>query len=149
MKYYFYNNKTKIINNDMFYTVYAIDVKDNYIYIAENKCKTIARKRKDKLAGGYFTEKGKPYNFKTNYKVIKVPMNTKEYVDKKYNIIDNIIAFETGELSQDKILELFSQLIKNGMAWSLQGSYGRQAQSLIENSYISENGKILKTIREA
>ena len=39
-------------------------------------------------------------------------------------------------------LELFSHLIKNGMAWTLQGHYGRTASHLIDNDYINRDGKI-------
>jgi hypothetical protein len=61
-----------------------------------------------------------------------------------YQIVDNIIAYESGQLSQEGILELFAELIKSGKVWVLQGSYGRQAQTLIEGGYISDKGRILK-----
>jgi hypothetical protein len=64
----------------------------------------------------------------------------------KFNLVDYIISYEAGELRGDKILELFSHLIKTGKAWALQGSYGRQAQNLIDRGYLSVKGKILKTI---
>lgn len=63
----------------------------------------------------------------------------------KFNEVDYIIEFEQGTLRGDKVLKLFSHLIKTGKAWSLQGSYGRMAQSLIERGYLSIKGKILKT----
>jgi len=47
-------------------------------------------------------------------------------------IANQIIAYESGELSNDEIYELFQELIDTGMAWQLQGSYGRVAQGLIE-----------------
>ena len=65
---------------------------------------------------------------------------------KFYPLVDKIIAYEGGELSQEDTLELFSELIKNGMAWSLQGTYGRTAQALIKSGYISATGEILKEI---
>lgn len=58
--------------------------------------------------------------------------------------VDLIIAYESEELSDIDTLKLFSQLIKSGQAWSLQGHYGRTAKALIDNGYISEKGKILK-----
>jgi len=58
-------------------------------------------------------------------------------------LVDKIIAYETGELDGNEILELFAELIKSGMAWKLQGSYGRTAQLLIDNKLISELGEIL------
>jgi hypothetical protein len=45
---------------------------------------------------------------------------------------DFIMAYENGELSEDEIIEGFQALIDNGMAWSLQGHYGRTAKALIE-----------------
>jgi len=56
------------------------------------------------------------------------------------------MAFEDGELSDNEIIELFSELIKSGMAWQLQGFYGRFARDLIEQGYLSKDGKILKRL---
>jgi hypothetical protein len=58
-------------------------------------------------------------------------------------MIDRIIAFETGEIDDTEFLNLFSELIRTGLAWSLQGFYGRTAQQLIENDVISTEGVIL------
>ena len=65
---------------------------------------------------------------------------------KKFDEIGYIVAYENGELRGDKVLRLFSELIKTGKAWSLQGSYGRQAEALINRGYLSAEGKILKTV---
>jgi hypothetical protein len=67
---------------------------------------------------------------------------------KKYDTVSAIMEFESGKLSVEKIIELFAELIKTGMAWSLQGSYGRMAARLIEAGYIDRQGKILKTIED-
>ena len=61
------------------------------------------------------------------------------------NIVDKIIDYESGDLEFTETLELFSELIKNGMVWQLQGHYGRVASFLIDNGYISKTGEILKT----
>jgi hypothetical protein len=37
---------------------------------------------------------------------------------------------------------LFADLIKNGMAWSLQGHYGRMTNRLIEAGILTESGDI-------
>ena len=47
-------------------------------------------------------------------------------------LVDEIIAYEQGELNDDEVIELFQQLVDSGLAWSLQGSYGRTAAALIE-----------------
>lgn len=57
--------------------------------------------------------------------------------------IQNIIRFEQGELDSVETLELFAALIRSGLAWSLQGSYGRTARSLIDNGLLSEAGEVL------
>lgn len=57
-----------------------------------------------------------------------------------------IMAFEQGDLDNDGILKLFSELIRTGQAWSLQGSYGRAAKNLIDQGYIDEQGNILKDV---
>ena len=45
---------------------------------------------------------------------------------------DQILAFENNELDDAQIVDLFQQLVDSGMAWTLQGSYGRTALALIE-----------------
>lgn len=57
-----------------------------------------------------------------------------------YDEVGAIIAFECGELDDEGILELFQHLVDNGHAWSLQGSYGRTAQALMDAGHI-QGGK--------
>lgn len=58
------------------------------------------------------------------------------------DLTDKIIAYETGELNNDGIIELFSELVKNGQAKKLQGKYGRMASNLIENGILDKKGLI-------
>lgn len=67
-------------------------------------------------------------------------------MSKKYDVVGAIIEFESGQLDDDGVLRLFSELVKSGMAWSLQGSYGRAAQRLIDGGYLSPEGEILKEV---
>lgn len=46
-------------------------------------------------------------------------------------IFDRIIAYESGDLTEDQVVDLFQELIDNGMAWRLQGHYGRTAMALV------------------
>ncbi|MGH7175343.1 MAG: DUF7417 domain-containing protein [Minisyncoccia bacterium] len=46
-----------------------------------------------------------------------------------------LMAWENGELDEEQTVELFQGLIDSGMAWRLQGCYGRQAARLIEAGY--------------
>ena len=55
------------------------------------------------------------------------------------NVTDAIIAFESGELSENETEDLFQKLVDNGMAWSLQGSYGRMAAALIDAGRIVDH----------
>lgn len=52
------------------------------------------------------------------------------------NQIDRIIAYEQGDLDTDETIELFQDLVNSGLAWKLQGSYGRMAAALIEAGLI-------------
>lgn len=45
--------------------------------------------------------------------------------------INRIMAFEDGQLSEDEVIEMFQELVDSGLAWQLQGSYGRTAKHLI------------------
>tara|TARA_R100001594_G_scaffold101796_1_gene136365 strand:+ start:637 stop:810 length:174 start_codon:yes stop_codon:yes gene_type:complete len=51
-------------------------------------------------------------------------------------LISKIIEYEDGMLDDDQVIELFQDLVDNGMAWSLQGSYGRMAAYLIDEGLV-------------
>ncbi len=46
--------------------------------------------------------------------------------------IDQLIAFENGDLDDDQIIEFIQDGIDKGWVWKLQGVYGRLAVSLID-----------------
>lgn len=52
-----------------------------------------------------------------------------------YDSVGAIIAYESGELDEEGIIELFQNLIDTGLAWQLQGSYGRTANVLIDTGH--------------
>ncbi len=56
--------------------------------------------------------------------------------------VNAIIEYENGELDPMGELELFSELIATGAAWSLQGHYGRTAKAFIEQGLLYEDGGI-------
>jgi len=57
-------------------------------------------------------------------------------------LINDIVNYEAGSLSVEETLELFSDLIKTGQCWNLQGRYGRTANELINKGLITSNGRI-------
>ena len=52
------------------------------------------------------------------------------------DLVDKIIAFESGEMDDDEVIEFFQELVDSGTVWSLQGSYQRAARRLIEAGLI-------------
>ena len=54
------------------------------------------------------------------------------------NLFTAMLAFEDGELDEDGVIDLFQALVDNGMAWSLQGFYGRTAQAMLDAGLIHE-----------
>lgn len=49
--------------------------------------------------------------------------------------VAKIIAFEEGDLDDAAIIDLFQELIDSGLAWQLQGVYGRTASALIDEGW--------------
>lgn len=59
------------------------------------------------------------------------------------NLVDYIVAYETGEIDAQDAFELFSYLVKTGQVWRMQGSYGRNAARLIDAGILDAEGNIL------
>lgn len=51
--------------------------------------------------------------------------------------VDDIIAYENGELTEEEMIGLFQRLVNSGLAWKLQGQFGRTATELVEAGYIT------------
>lgn len=68
---------------------------------------------------------------------------TAEAKDQRATVADlylKCLAYETGELTdEDEILEFFQGLVDTGLAWSLQGHYGRAAKALLDAGHISRH----------
>lgn len=52
------------------------------------------------------------------------------------NLGDYLIEYETGELAYVDVVDLFQYLVDTGLAWELQGSYGRMAKMFLDEGRI-------------
>jgi len=63
-------------------------------------------------------------------------------VDSTYTACGIIEGFDVPEdATAVDTLNAWAYLIKSGAAWALQGSYGRGAQQMIDNGYITKEGE--------
>ncbi len=62
------------------------------------------------------------------------------------DLIDQMMDYECGILSDPDTLEMFSTIVKQKMQYSLQGHYGRTATALIQDGWIDQQGNILKEL---
>ena len=46
-------------------------------------------------------------------------------------LTDRIVSYEQGELTEEETVSLFQSLVNSGLAWKLQGHYGRVAWALV------------------
>jgi len=54
------------------------------------------------------------------------------------NLTEQLIRWESGEMDcEEEEVELFQHLVNTGLAWQLQGTYGRVAMSLIEEGLVT------------
>lgn len=56
------------------------------------------------------------------------------------DMVDKIMAYEGGEMSEEDTVAFFQELIDKGLAWTLQGHYGRTAKALIDAGYCTAKG---------
>jgi len=52
--------------------------------------------------------------------------------------LDQIIAYEQGDLDEEDTIALFQELLNSGLVWQLQGHYGRTAQALLNAGLIEQ-----------
>jgi hypothetical protein len=55
------------------------------------------------------------------------------------NTFDAIMIAENGRNTEEETLQAWQVLVDTGLAWTLQGSFGRTAMSLIEEGLISRS----------
>ena len=51
-------------------------------------------------------------------------------------LVDQLIAYEEGQITGDQEIALFEHLVETGTCWQLQGHYQRVAATLIEAGLI-------------
>ena len=51
--------------------------------------------------------------------------------------VGRIIDYETGNLSEEETIALFQDLVNTGLAWKLQGHYGRTAKAFLQAGEIT------------
>lgn len=61
---------------------------------------------------------------------------TSPYKNPNYVSVDDLVRYEDGEMDEEEVLDLFQRLVNSGLAWTLQGHYGRTAVALIERGLI-------------
>jgi len=62
-------------------------------------------------------------------------MPKNDSVPEPFDVVSFIMDYEAGEITEERMIEGFQHLINTGLAWTLQGSYGRAATALIEAGY--------------
>jgi len=55
---------------------------------------------------------------------------------KKMVDVDKIMKYEQGDMSEEETIDFFQDLVDTGMAWTLQGHYGRTAKALIDYGWV-------------
>lgn len=52
------------------------------------------------------------------------------------SILSRLEAYELGELDTLAVIHLFQELVNTGLAWQLQGHYGRVAVAMLSDGVI-------------
>lgn len=57
-------------------------------------------------------------------------------------LINDVLTYENGEMNEREVIIFFGTLIESGLAWQLQGSYGRQAMQFIKSGILNSDGSV-------
>lgn len=58
------------------------------------------------------------------------------------DILDKIIQYETEEVDDQWLIDFVQELVNTGLAWGLQGHYGRLAHNLISKRLVALPGRV-------
>jgi hypothetical protein len=64
------------------------------------------------------------------------------------DLADRVDAYESGQLGEAGILNLFGELIHTDAVWTMPDLYGQAATDLIENGYLTPAGELTERPRE-
>ena len=56
-------------------------------------------------------------------------------------LVNQIIAWESGDMESDAEIVFFQSLVKSGLCWEMQGMYARRAKQLLDDGLIMESNK--------
>jgi hypothetical protein len=57
--------------------------------------------------------------------------------------VGTMVEYESGELTEEETIEFFQELVDTGLAWQLQGSYGRTAMDLLRDGYLETPSEVV------
>jgi hypothetical protein len=58
------------------------------------------------------------------------------------DLVNNIADWENGEMDDTREDSFFQELVDSGMAWQLQGMYGRRAMQLLAEGRIFKHANV-------
>ena len=58
------------------------------------------------------------------------------------DLMNRVVQYESEDHSLEWVLQLYADLIATGLAWQLQGRYGREAKAMIDEGLITVQGDI-------
>lgn len=58
-------------------------------------------------------------------------------LDDDFVSVGEMMNYEEGNYDEESLIDMFQRLVNSGMAWQLQGFYGRQAKALLDAGLVT------------